>query len=113
MTGQILAYSSAIFLNLASSTSYQPATNPVHEDLTIRASGFTGFCAHKRWADYVNAQDVWLWSCADASHQNINKAGKYHWSYNATTGLVKSIGSERLQHVKKINFSSKSLRCFL
>ena len=41
-----------------------------------------------------------MWPCADASHQNEAKAGKYHWQYNATTGLVKSLGSERARPTK-------------
>ena len=75
----------------------QISETPVLLDTTIRPTGFEGFCVYKRWADYVQSQDVWSWPCNDATHQNLNKAGKYHWNYNSTTGLVKSIGSERLR----------------
>ena len=44
---------------------------------------------HKRYLDFVNNQDVWLWPC-NPDHSS----GKFSWEYDSTTGLIKSVGSE-------------------
>ena len=75
----------------------QLSTNFIHSDKTIRpfndSNDANGFCLYKRWADYVSGQELWMWPCQDATHSNTNKAGKYWWSYDSTTGLIQSEGS--------------------
>ena len=79
------------------------SSNPIHPDSTIRPLGAfpdsesTNYCIYKRWNDYVAGQELWLWPCADATHQNIKKSGKYRWNFDNTTGLIKSMGSEELR----------------
>ena len=87
-----------IFIPLIfSNTNFQIAENLVFPDQTIRPFGDSydsaGFCAFKRYADYVKDQEVWMWPCADAFHANSKKAGKYWWKFNSETGLIQSEGS--------------------
>ena len=49
-------------------------------------------CLFKKYTSYAVNDEIWVKSC-DASNANINKAGKYHWSYDAATGLITSEGS--------------------
>ena len=65
--------------------------------MTIRPFNSDNFCVYKRWADYVKSHDLWIWNCADASHANEAKSGKYHWAYDPATKLIKSVGSETLR----------------
>lgn len=65
-------------------------------DQSIRIFGNTGntHCIFKRWGEYKSGNDLWLWTC-DAGNDNPKKAGKYQWSYNSETGLIKSAGAEQ------------------
>ena len=67
----------------------------VREDKSIRIFGSDSetTCVYKRWGSYKAGDDLWLWPC-EADHDNPSKAGKFHWSYDSGTGLVKSVGSE-------------------
>ena len=62
----------------------------INSDSTIRPFGNSvenGYCAYKRWNDYVLDHNVWLWPC-DSSHV------KYQWSYDSGTKQIFSIGSQ-------------------
>ena len=69
----------------------------IFQDKTIRPFGDSndqnGFCIYKRYADYIKSQEVWMWPCADSYHVNPKKSGKYHWSFDNSTGLIRSEGS--------------------
>ena len=69
----------------------------VYPDQTVRPFGDSndteGWCVYKRWAEYASGQELWMWPCADAASPNSNKAGKYWWSYDESTGQVRSEGS--------------------
>ena len=65
------------------------ASTFVNSDSTIRPLGSgSEMCAYKRWNSYTMGQDVWLWPC-DPGHGSK----KYIWEYDASTGLVTSMGS--------------------
>jgi hypothetical protein len=67
----------------------------VGADQTIRPFALdSDSCLFKKFTGYNNGDEIWLKSCADSSHSNANKAGKFQWSYDAATGLITSEGSK-------------------
>merc|ERR1712062_449920 len=63
------------------------------EDQSIRPFGDeAGACLFKKYTGYNVNDEIWLNTC-DASNANANKAGKYQWSYDAITGLIRSEGA--------------------
>ena len=68
--------------------------NLVKSDKIISPFDSENTCLFKKYSGYNPQDEIWLKSsCEDAKHHNINKAGKYWWSYNTTTGLIYSEGS--------------------
>ena len=94
------------------------SSNFVFSDQTIRPFGDSndnlGFCAFKRYSDYIKDQEIWMWPCADAYHSNSKKAGKYWWSFDENTGLIRSEGSSQCsQQAKKTENESNLLFAYI
>ena len=50
------------------------------------------FCAFKKYSSYRVNDEIWFKPC-EVSHQNPNKAGKYRFNFDESTGLVSSAGA--------------------
>ena len=78
----------------------------VDADQAIYPTGLTDKCVFKRYSGYQAQDEIWIDTCS-AGHQNPNKAGKYHWSYDAATGLISSVGAlsyqDGIAYCMKIN----------
>ena len=44
--------------------SIRPFNSPLDE---------TGWCVYKRWGDYVQSQELWIWPCTDGYHTENNR----------------------------------------
>ena len=49
-------------------------------------------CAFKKYSSYKNGDEIWYKPC-DVQNSNPNKAGKYQFSFDPTTGQIKSKGA--------------------
>ena len=84
-----------------------------NEDKSITVMGSDsvtdGTCLFKKYSGYNNRDEIWIKSC-DASNININKAGKYTFSYDAATGLISSEGSRDKdpENVKCLRINNKN-----
>jgi hypothetical protein len=67
----------------------------INSDHTIRIldSARRGMCAFKKYSSYNADDEIWYKNC-DAGNTNTAKAGKYWWSFDESTGLIKSLGAE-------------------
>lgn len=97
---QLSTIKSFLILSSTYSSELIQLESPVQEDGTIRFPGSPNMCVYKRWNDYKLAQDIFAWPCDDINSSNAVKQGRLKWSYNSTTGLVKSIGSEEMRPSK-------------
>ena len=79
------------------SESGQIAANPVsliRDDQTVAPFGWTdNTCLFKKYSGYNANDEVWLADCTNSASINVNKAGKFQWSYDSSSGLIRSEGS--------------------
>ena len=68
------------------------ASVPIRIDQTIRPTGHAEFCVHKRFNNYAENHDVFIWPC-EPGFSNPNQNGRFLWSYDQNSKLVKSVGS--------------------
>ena len=82
------------------------SANLVDSDQAIFPAGLTDKCLFKRYAGFAAHDEIWVDTCQVGS-ANVNKAGKYQWSYDSETGLISSVGAlsfgEGIAYCMKIN----------
>jgi hypothetical protein len=70
---------------------------PIQSDETIRMldPSRAGFCAFKKYADFVVGDEIWYKPC-EVTAGNPNKAGKYKWTLTPS-GQIQSVGARDLK----------------
>ena len=66
----------------------------ISADNLLKPFPHENMCLFKRYGDYVQGNEVWMSNCAESQNDNPNKSGKYKFSFDSNSGLIKLLGSE-------------------